>query len=125
MADVEAMYYQVQVPENQQSFLKLLCWENHEMEKEPQHCVMCAYMSGATSSNFCSRYTCAGQLRKIEMLQQVHHSFYVDKPVKPMNDLDSAKYLVKDVISMYKPGGFNFTKFISNNKKLLLSVPEH
>ena len=27
MADVEAMYHQVQVPEDQQSFLKFLCWE--------------------------------------------------------------------------------------------------
>lgn len=46
-------------------------------------------------------------------------------PVKPMNNFDSVKYLVEDVISMYKPGAFNFTKLISNNIKLLLSVPEH
>ena len=38
MADVEAMYYQVQVPEYQQSFLKFLWWENHDIEKEPQDC---------------------------------------------------------------------------------------
>ena len=45
------------------------------MEKEPQHCVMCAYVSGVTSSDICSRYTCGGQLRKMEILQQVDHNF--------------------------------------------------
>ena len=80
----DQMCYHSQVLKNQQSFLKLLSRENHEMGKEPQHCVMCAYVSGATSSDFCSRYTCVGQLQKIEMLQQVHHNFYVNDPVKPM-----------------------------------------
>ena len=123
LTNVEFMYYHSQVLKNQQSFLKLLCWENHEMEKEPQHCVMCAYVSGATSSDFCSRYTCVGQLQKMEMLQQVHHNFYVDDLVKPMNDFDSARYLAKDVISIYKLDGFSLLN--SSSKKFLLSIPEH
>ena len=41
MEDVEAIYYQVQVPENQQSFLKFLWWENHDMEKYFQYVIMC------------------------------------------------------------------------------------
>ena len=93
------------------------------MEKEPQHCVMCGYVSGATSSDFCSRYTCVGQLQKMEMLQQVHHNFYVDDLVKPMNDFDSARYLAKDVISIYKLDGFSLLN--SSSKKFLLSIPEH
>ena len=42
-----------------------------------------------------------------------------------MRDLESAKQLVKDVISMCKSGGFHLTTFISNNKELLLLIPEH
>ena len=33
MADLKSMYYQVQVPEDQQSFLKFLWWENHDTDR--------------------------------------------------------------------------------------------
>ena len=56
MANVEAMYYQVQIPEYQQSFLKFLWWENHDIEQEPQDFVMCAHVFGGTSSASCSNY---------------------------------------------------------------------
>ena len=55
----------------------------------------------------------------------LHHYFYVDDFFKSIEHLDPAKQLVKHVINMCKSGGFHLTKFISNNKKLLLSVPEH
>ena len=32
---------------------------------------------------------------------------------------------MKDIINMCKSGGFHLTKFIFNNKELLLSVPEN
>ena len=31
---------------------------------------------------------------------------------------------MKDVKSMYRKGGFNFTKFASNSKRVLQSIPE-
>ena len=55
----------------------------------------------------------------------LHHNFYVDDLLKSIRDLDSAKQLVKDVIIMWKSGGFHLTKFIFNNKGLLFSVPEN
>ena len=53
MADVEAMYHQFQVPENHQSFLKFLWWENHDIDTEPHDYVMCAHVFGATLSANC------------------------------------------------------------------------
>lgn len=44
--------------------------------------------------------------------------------MKSLEDLVSAKELVKDVINMCKSGA-HLTKFISNHKELLLSLPEH
>ena len=35
MADVEAMYHQVQVSEDKQLFLEFLWWENHNIDTEP------------------------------------------------------------------------------------------
>ena len=131
MADVEAMYYQVQVPEYQQSFLKFLWWENHDIEKEPQDSVMCVHVFGGTSSASCLNYALCRTAVESESIygraaaEALHHNFYVDDLLKSMRDLESAKQLVKDVISMCKGDGFHLTKFISNNKELLLSIPEH
>ena len=56
MADVEAMYHQVQVPEDQQSFSKFLWWGNHDIDREPHDYVMCAHVFGATSSASCPNH---------------------------------------------------------------------
>ena len=45
--------------------------------------------------------------------------------LKSVDDPKTAKILVKDAVSIYKSGGFDLTKFISNNKKLLMFIPEN
>ena len=56
IADVEVMYHQVHVQEDQQSFLKFMWWENHDTDSEPYDYLMCAYIFGATSSASCANY---------------------------------------------------------------------
>ena len=53
MADIEAMYHQLQ---DQQSFLKFLWWESRDIDTEPHDYVMCAHVFRATSSASCSNY---------------------------------------------------------------------
>ena len=48
----------------------------------------------------------------------------MDDLLKSVKDLDTAKTLVKNFINMCRSGGFNLTKFISNCKELLISIPE-
>ena len=130
MADVESMYYQVQVPENQQTYLKFLWWENSDIECHPQEFVMCAHVLGGASSGGCSNYT----LRRTAVDNEAEfgkaaattllNNFYVDDLLKSVGNINIAKQLVKDVISMCGSGGFNLTKFVSNSKELLQSIPE-
>ena len=54
----------------------------------------------------------------------MQNNFYVNDKLKSVEDLDTAKTLVKNFINMCRSGGFNLTKFISNNKELLISIPE-
>ena len=54
----------------------------------------------------------------------MQNNFYVNDKLKSVKDLDTAKTLVKNVINMSRSGRFNLTKFISNNKELLISIPE-
>ena len=60
MADVESMYYQMQVSENQKTYLKFLCWENHYLESHSQEFIICAYVFSGTSSRGCSNYALCG-----------------------------------------------------------------
>ena len=48
----------------------------------------------------------------------------MDDLLKSMDDLKTAMILVKNIVDMCKSGGFHLTKFISNNRKLLMSTPE-
>ena len=56
IADVEVMYHQVHVQEDQQSFFKFMWWENHNTDSEPYDCLMCANIFVVTSSASCSNY---------------------------------------------------------------------
>ena len=47
---------QIQDPEDQQSFLKFLWWEKHDMEKESPNYVIHDYMFGVALSAICSNY---------------------------------------------------------------------
>ena len=122
MADIESMCYQVRVLQFQQSFIKFLWWENHNIEQEPSDFAMCAHVFGGVSSASCSNYDLkrtatdnADQYGK-EAAEVVRINIYMDDLLKPVDDPKTAMILVKNVVDMYKSGRFHLTKFISNNR---------
>ena len=130
MADIESTHYQVRVPEYQQSFIKFLWWENHNIEEEPSDFAMCAHVFGGVSSASCSNYALkrsatdnADQYGQ-EAEEVVRSNFYVDDLLKSVDNPKTAMILVKNVVDMCKSGGFHLTKFISNNRELLISIPK-
>ena len=130
MADIESMYYHVRIPEYQQSFIKFLRWQNHNIEQGPSDFAMCAHIFGGVWSASCSNYA----LRKTatynadqygqEAAEVMKSNFYVDDLLKSVDDPKFAMILVKNVIDMCKVGGFHLTKFMSNNRELLVSIPK-
>ena len=57
-----------------------------------------------------------------EAADVIQNNFYVDDLIKSVEDLNTAKTLVKNTINMCRSGGFNLTKFISSSKELLTSI---
>ena len=130
MADIEAMCYQVMVPEHQQTFIKFLWWNDHNIDEDPVDFAICVHALGGASSVNCADYalrrTSVDNIEEFgkEAADVIQSNFYVDDLLKSVKDLDTAKTLVNNVINMCRSGGFNLTKFISNRKELLISIPE-
>ena len=88
MADMESLYYQVQVPKNQQIYLKFLWWKNHDIECLPQEFVMCAHVFSGTTSGGSSNYALHRTAVDNETefgkaaVSTLHDNFYVDDPLK-------------------------------------------
>ena len=118
MTDIEAVYHQVLVPDDQQTFLKFLWLSTDDIYDEPQDFMMCAPLLGGTSSASYSNYALRGTA------STCLRNFYVDDLLKSMKNVQSAKQLVQNLINRWKFGGFNLTKFMSNNKRLVATIPE-
>lgn len=131
MADIESMYFQVFVTEHQRSFQRIFWWDKNDKEMtKPVEYEMNVHIFGATSSASCSNYA----LKKtafdnqgkfgIDAAETLLKNFYVDDMLKSKDNLGETISLMKNVTSMCKAGGFRLTKFVSNNKEVLLSIPE-
>ena len=56
IADIEAMFHQVRVPEDQSSLLRFLWWENRDIRNLIEDREMCVHLNGGISSPSCSSY---------------------------------------------------------------------
>lgn len=83
MADIQAMFHQVQVPDKHVDFLKFLWWPQDNTDQEPAEYRMRVHLFGAVSSPSCANYA----LRRTaednasefppEVISTVNHNFYV------------------------------------------------
>ena len=91
---------------------------------------MCAHVFCGVLSTSCSNYALkrtatdnADQYGQ-EGAEVVRSTFYVEDLLKSNDNPKTAMIPMKSVVDMCKSGGFHFTKFISNNRELLISIPE-
>ena len=90
---------------------------------------MCVHVFGGTSSPSFSN--CALKRTSIDGKDQfgseaakiLQNNFCVDD-LKLVEQEDQAIQLIKNVKAVCSSGGFNLIKFLSNNKRVLQSIPE-
>lgn len=129
-ADIEAMFHQVRVKKEDCDALRFLWWPNGQLDQEPKHYCMQVHLFGATSSPSCTAYALKqtakdnGHLFEPEVVKTVQNNFYVDDCLKSVSSEDGAIQLAKDLQSMMKMGGFRLTKWISNSRAVLETIPE-
>jgi len=131
MADVESMFYQVRVPDTDADLLRFLWWPGGDLNTEAAEYRMCVHLFGATSSPSCASYALrrtaedAATKTTLEVTQTVLRNFYVDDCLKSVATDSQAVALAKELMAVCAHGGFHLTKWISNSRVLLCSIPDH
>ena len=129
MADIESMYYQVRVPDKHCKFMRFFWWEDEEMLAEPIEHEMCVHSFGAVSSKNCVIFalhqTATDQKATYgeEAAEALEKDFYMDDLLKSLDSLKEVIEFVKNVNGMCAAGGFNLTKFICGDRRVIETIP--
>lgn len=129
-ADIEAMFHQVRVQEKDCDVLRFLWWPNGDLNQQPRSYSMQVHLFGATSSPSCAAYALKrtaddhADLFEPDVVSTVHRNFYVDDCLKSVPSEKGAVKLALDLQSLLKMGGFRLTKWLSNSRTVLNSIPE-
>ena len=130
VSDIEAMFHQVKVTNDDCNYLRFLWWDDGDLSKPPSEYCMTVHLFGATSSpsctSFCLKRTAEDNRNRFseEAIKTLERSFYVDDSLKSTRSVDDAISLVSELRSLLQTGGFRLRKWISNSREVLASIPE-
>ena len=131
VADVEQMSHQVRVKPEDCDALRFLWWEDSDFTKGVVDHQMLVHLFGATSSPCCASFalkkTANDNKSSFDVLtiDTVNRNFYVDDCLKSVSTVPEAHRLVSQLSNLLAQGGFHLTKWISNCRKVLNSIPAH
>lgn len=123
MADIESMFYQVQIPDTDAHLLCFLWWPGGNLNLKAEEYRMCVHLFGVTSSpsyplvaSYALRRTAedAATRSTPEATHAVLRNFYVDNCLKLVVTEDKAVALVKELMTL-GASGFHLTKWVSNS----------
>ena len=129
MADIEAMFLQVNVNPEDRDALRFLWWKHDDPTQELEVLCMRSHLFGGVWSPSCVNYALHPTVEDNnkdfdeETQHTVLHNFYVDDCLKSTNTEAEAISLAHEVKRLLCRGGFNLTKWSSNSRNLLASFP--
>ena len=130
VADIEGMFHQVLVEPKDCDVLRFLWWPNGDLSREMEEYRMVKHLFGATSSpsiaNFCLQKTAELHGREFEAdtVETVKRNMYVDDLMKSTSTKEQAIVLVSQLRELLARGGFRLTKWYSNEREVLATIPE-
>ncbi|KAL7825761.1 hypothetical protein SRHO_G00334990 [Serrasalmus rhombeus] len=120
MADVEAMFHQVKVADEDADLLRFLWWQAGDISQDLKEYRMTVHLFGATSSPSCANFAlrkCAEDNRDrfgALGINTVLQNFYVDDCLKSVSSEDEAVCLYHDLKGILEKGGFQLKKWWYN-----------
>ena len=123
-ADIQAMYLQVRIPEQERDCLRFLWLENGEVKPYRMTSHLFGGVWCASSTTYALRRTLDDAQASPMVRDVVSKSMYVDDLLQSTSDMSIIEDLVRDVKATLSKGGFLLTKFIVNDPDLLQQIPE-
>ena len=91
---------------------------------------MCVHLFGSKSSPSCSNYALKRTSVDYEIdfgedaAKTLQRNFYVDDMLKSSPEVETAIDIISRVRELWTAGGFNLTKFVSNNVVVMQAIPD-
>ena len=127
MADIEKMFYQVRVREDQWRFLRFLWWPKGDLGGRLHEYQMNVHTFGAISSPSIANYALRAIARfdgcSTAVKETIHKNFYVDDCLKSVPTEKDALSLIFDLTDSCKAGGFRLTKYVCNSVNVMQHIP--
>ena len=129
MADIEGMFHQVRVSPKDCDALRFLWWPENDFNKDPEDYQMLVHLFGATSSLSCASFGLRQtaddnqEMFSEEAVRTLRRTFYVDDCLKSIKGETKAISQVSELHALLSKGGFRLTKWISNSRRVIQSVP--
>ena len=126
--DIEKMFYQFSVNEEDRNFLSFLWWKDGKYDTEPQEYRMTVHLFGAVSSPGCANFGLnkAADDGEAEFgtaaANFVRHNFYVDDGITSVPTVEEGVKLVKNTVQLCASKGLRLHKFVSNSSDVLETV---
>ena len=127
--DIEAMFHQVRVREEDRDYLRFLWWPQSDLSAPLEVYRMTVHLFGATSSPGCANYALRHVAKQYKdefsevTSQFIERDFYVDDGLSCLDTEKEASTLAQESRELCKRGGFRLHKFLSNKKIVLETIP--
>jgi len=128
MSDIESMFHRVRCNEQDTDALRFLWW-SEGLDKLPTEHKMVVHLFGKTDSPCIAAWALKrtaedhGDESSSEVSRVVNRNFYVDDCLVSVPDAGQATELAHDLMTLLKRGNFRLTKFTSNDKDVLSTIP--
>ena len=128
--DIKSMFHQIQIPPRDRDKLRFLWWENGELSNALIEYRMCVYLFGTVCSPSCANFALKQTAVDFKgnfdhnAVDVINNCFYVDDCLASSPFVKEAKRLLKEVSELLMKGGFKITKWVSNSREVIRTVPK-
>ncbi|KAK0134727.1 hypothetical protein N1851_029616 [Merluccius polli] len=106
-----------------------LWWRDGDIEQDPTDHRMLVHLFGAVSSPSCASFALRRTAEdnhhvRTQVTDTIMHNFYVDDCLTSLPTVQDALQLTSDLTELCNKGGFQLTKWVSNNRAVLSTIKE-